>query len=160
MLTAKLLRIEDSLIEKIEALAAKLSETEYTSFSAMARKLIRVGLEYMSLDRKNKRVVGIPRCHYSKLDGYGNIKTYNDTEIQSIMAALDCFHENEGHGTESNSKHSNHLTISWRTRDAEGEHFGIGVLGNLDDLKPGDEILIGLPSLHKLVVMGKPIRNE
>lgn len=50
MLTQKLLRIEDSAIQEIEELAQKLSEKEYTSFSALVRKLIRIGLDNMETE--------------------------------------------------------------------------------------------------------------
>jgi hypothetical protein len=47
MLVSKLLRLEDTLIQEIEDLAQKLSEKEYTSFSALVRKLIRMGADDM-----------------------------------------------------------------------------------------------------------------
>jgi hypothetical protein len=48
MLVQKLLRIDDSMIQEIEELAKKLSEKEYTSFSALVRKLIRIGMDNMT----------------------------------------------------------------------------------------------------------------
>ena len=47
MLVSKLLRLEDTLIQEVEDLAKKLSEKEYTSFSALVRKLIKNGVDNM-----------------------------------------------------------------------------------------------------------------
>lgn len=47
MLVPKLLRLDDVLIQEVEELAQKLSEKEYTSFSALVRKLIRIGMNDM-----------------------------------------------------------------------------------------------------------------
>lgn len=47
MLTPKLLRIEESTIQEVEELAQQLSEKEHISFSALVRKLIRIGLDNM-----------------------------------------------------------------------------------------------------------------
>lgn len=155
MLTSKLLRIETTLVERIEKLATKLSETEYTSFSALARKLIRKGFEYIDLDGKDKTVRYIPKVHFSKLRGGDNPKTYNDTEIENVMSAFDAFHGME----RDYDMDGGHIMIHWRAMDARGEHFGNGTIP-LNDLKLGDEIYIGLPNLHKLVVMGKEETDE
>jgi hypothetical protein len=47
MLVPKLLRLDDATIQEVEELAQKLSEKEYTSFSALVRKLIRNGMDDM-----------------------------------------------------------------------------------------------------------------
>lgn len=47
MLVPKLLRLDEVTIQEVEELAQKLSEKEYTSFSALVRKLIRTGVDNM-----------------------------------------------------------------------------------------------------------------
>lgn len=47
MLVQKLLRLDESAVKEIEELVQKLSEKEYVSFSALVRKLIRIGLDGM-----------------------------------------------------------------------------------------------------------------
>src|SRR5271155_98310 len=51
MLTQKLLRLDEATIQEVEELAQKLSKTEYTSFSALVRQLIRTGLDYMKKEK-------------------------------------------------------------------------------------------------------------
>jgi hypothetical protein len=53
MLVPKLLRIDEVTIQELEELAQKLSEKEYTSFSALVRKLIRKGLNNMETTENN-----------------------------------------------------------------------------------------------------------
>jgi hypothetical protein len=152
MLTTKLLRIEENIVEKLEEMVKNLSQEEYTSFSSLVRKLIRIGLRYMEVDEaKDKRVSSIPRFYYSQLfkDGYSTLEERHDSEIENMMSALNCMH-----GVEEDCA-PNHLTIAWRTSDEKGEHSGIGILAELDALKPGDEIVLGLPNVYKLVVMSK-----
>jgi hypothetical protein len=47
MLVPKLLRFDEVTIQEVEELVQKLSEKEYTSFSALVRRLIRIGLDNM-----------------------------------------------------------------------------------------------------------------
>lgn len=54
MLVSKLLRIDDTTIQEIEELVRKLSEKEYTSFSALVRTLIRKGIDTMTKSNANK----------------------------------------------------------------------------------------------------------
>lgn len=52
MLTQKLLRLDEATIQEVEELAQELSKTEYTSFSALVRKLINIGLDHMKKTEK------------------------------------------------------------------------------------------------------------
>lgn len=47
MLKPKLLRLDESMIQELEQLSQSLSEKEYISFSALIRKLIRIGMDNM-----------------------------------------------------------------------------------------------------------------
>lgn len=47
MLKPKLLRLDESTIQEIEELSQNLSKKEYISFSALVRKLIKIGMDNM-----------------------------------------------------------------------------------------------------------------
>jgi hypothetical protein len=55
MLTQKLLRLDEATIQELEELAQELSKTEYTSFSALVRKLIRTGLDMKKIEKIIKK---------------------------------------------------------------------------------------------------------
>jgi hypothetical protein len=156
MLVSKLLRIEEKLVEQIEELAKKMSETEYTSFSALARKLIKNGLKMLPHKGQKTNIISIPRVHYSGLNPNENLK---DQEMDNILGALDCYYDcmfAEHKSTESDEGEikKNHLMIEWRSDDHNGDHFGVGITP-IDYLNNGDEIYIGLPNLYKLIVITK-----
>lgn len=50
MLKPKLLRLDESLIQELEQLAQSLSKKEYISFSALVRKLIKLGMKNMETE--------------------------------------------------------------------------------------------------------------
>jgi len=60
MLVQKLLRIDEATIQEIEELSQKLSEKEYTSFSALVRVLIKKGLDSMKKSVINSEQVKKP----------------------------------------------------------------------------------------------------
>jgi hypothetical protein len=50
MLRQKLLRLDESVIQELERLVQSLSEKEYISFSALVRKLIKIGMDNMEAE--------------------------------------------------------------------------------------------------------------
>lgn len=55
MLITKLLRLDESTVREVDELVNKLSEKEYISFSALVRKLIRIGLDNYEMSIVYKR---------------------------------------------------------------------------------------------------------
>jgi hypothetical protein len=55
MLTQKLLRLDEAMIQEVEELAQELSKVEYTSFSSLVRKLITTGLNMKKIEKIIKR---------------------------------------------------------------------------------------------------------
>lgn len=56
MLIQKLLRLDKNTVQELEELAQKLSETEYISFSALVRNILRKGLNNMKNNTKDFNV--------------------------------------------------------------------------------------------------------
>lgn len=103
MLKSKLLRLDEAAIREIEEMAQKMSEKEYTSFSALVRKLIRIGMDNMEVsfiekvrqsavkpdDEKEKVLSQIKKEIESQADfGHRNLWYSSWTFKMSIIKAL------------------------------------------------------------------------
>lgn len=53
-LISKLIRMEESTIKEIEQLETQLNESQYISFSALVRKLIKIGLDNFKENKMNE----------------------------------------------------------------------------------------------------------
>jgi hypothetical protein len=168
MLVSKLLRIEEKLVEQIEELSKKMSETEYTSFSALARKLIRNGLKTFIYNKVYG--IGIGKEYFSKTDS----KDIRETEAEFILEALDNHYnwkypkywnkEARNSYFDGSRKYNfedtgseikkNHLMIEYRSGDDNGDNVGCAIFP-LDVLKNGDAIFVGDDNVYQLLVVSK-----
>lgn len=77
MLIQKLLRIDEATVQEVEKLAQKLSEKEYTSFSALARTLIKKGLNTMETNENSSTAISFK----SKVENMANSAAYKEAKI-------------------------------------------------------------------------------